>query len=287
MSAAVKKGLGRGLDALIEQQPGPIEKLPVGSLGPNPFQPRTEFDDSDLVELAASIRSQGLIQPIIVTASREPGRYWIVAGERRWRAAQRAGLTEVPVALRVVKDDQELLELALVENIQRSDLNPIEEAEAYRQLRDRFGLTQEAIAARVGKARTTVANCLRLLQLPDEVVDHLRAGRLTAGQARPLLAVEDRGRLLDLAREAVAKGLTARELERASAIASQSPRGAPKPAEPPEVHAAAAAEKLTLRYQTKVEIRRRGAGGTVLFHFHSEDELIRLYELLSQRGGAS
>ncbi len=286
MSAAVKRGLGRGLDALIEQQPGPVQKLPVGSLEPNPFQPRTDFDESDLVELAASIRSQGLIQPIVVTSAKQAGRWWIVAGERRWRAAQRAGLTEVPVAVREVKDDQELLELALVENIQRSDLNPIEEAEAYRQLRDRFGLTQEAISARVGKARTTVANALRLLQLPEEVIDHLRAGRLSAGQARPLLAVEDRGRLLDLAREAVAKGLTARELERAATAERKPGRGAESADERVEVHAAAAAEKLTQRYQTKVEIRRRGAGGSVLFHFHSEEELIRLYELLSQRGGA-
>lgn len=286
MSAAVKKGLGRGLDALIEQQPAAIERLPVDSLGPNPFQPRSEFDESDLAELTASIRSQGVIQPIVVTAAKESGRWWIVAGERRWRAAQRAGLTEVPVAVRVVKDDQDLLELALVENIQRADLNPIEEAEAYRQLRDRFGLTQEAIATRVGKARTTVANTIRLLQLPDEVVDHLRAGRLTAGQARPLLAVEDRDRLLDLARAAVAKGWTARDLERAASAERRPEPGATK-AEPTEVHAAAAAEKLTQRYQTKVEIRRRGAGGSVMFHFHSEDELIRLYELLTQRGGTT
>lgn len=286
MSATVKKGLGRGLDALIEQQPATIERLPVGSLGPNPFQPRSEFDESDLAELTASIRSQGVIQPIVVTAAKESGRWWIVAGERRWRAAQRAGLTEVPVAVREVKDDQDLLELALVENIQRADLNPIEEAEAYRQLRDRFGMTQEAIAARVGKARTTVANAIRLLQLPDEVVDHLRAGRLSAGQARPLLAVEDRGRLLDLARSAIAKGLTARDLERA-ASAEREPSPSPAKAEPTEVHAAAAAEKLTQRYQTKVEIRRRGTGGSVLFHFHSEDELIRLYELLTQRGGTT
>lgn len=286
MSAAVKKGLGRGLDALIEQQPAPLEKLPVGSLEPNPFQPRTEFAEADLAELADSIRAQGVIQPIVVSAAPETGRWWIVAGERRWRAAQRAGLTEVPVAVRTVKDDQELLELALVENVQRADLNPIEEAEAYRALRDRFGLTQESIANRVGKARTTVANALRLLQLPEEVVDYLRAGRLTAGQARPLLALEDRDRLLDLAREAVAKGLTARDLERAATAGKESRLGAAKTLEQVEVHAAAAAEKLTQRYQTKVEIRRRGAGGRVLFHFHSEEELIRLYELLSQRGGA-
>jgi ParB family transcriptional regulator, chromosome partitioning protein len=286
LSATVKKGLGRGLDALIEQQPATIERLPVGSLGPNPFQPRSEFDESELAELTASIRSQGVIQPIVVTAAKESGRWWIVAGERRWRAAQRAGLTEVPVAVREVKDDQDLLELALVENIQRADLNPIEEAEAYRQLRDRFGMTQEAIAARVGKARTTVANAIRLLQLPDEVVDHLRAGRLSAGQARPLLAVEDRDRLLDLSRSAIAKGLTARDLERA-ASAERVPVSSPAKAEPTEVHAAAAAEKLTQRYQTKVEIRRRGTGGAVLFHFHTEDELIRLYELLTQRGGTT
>jgi ParB family chromosome partitioning protein len=207
------------------------------------------------------------------------GSYTIVAGERRWRAAQRAGLTEVPVVLRELAGDRELLELALVENLQRADLNPVEEAEAYRTLQDTFGLGQEEIAARVGKARTTVANTLRLLKLPEEVRDLLRDGSLTAGQARPLLALEDEEELVALARRAVARGLTARDLERASRGGAEA-AGARR--EPParDVHTAAAEERLTRRLQTRVEIRRRRKGGTLSIHFHSEEELMRLFDLL-------
>lgn len=286
-----RRGLGRGLDALLggaaeaapaadgaesAERPSPTV-MPVAQLVPNRFQPRTDFDSNGLEQLAESIRSQGIVQPIVVT-ERPDGKFTIVAGERRWRASQLAGLTEVPVVARDVADDQQLLELALVENLQRADLNPVEEAEAYRTLSDQFGLSQEVVASKVGKGRTTVTNALRLLRLPAAVQDLLRSGQLTAGQARPLLALDPK-RQIEIAELAVEKGLTARDLE---ALAAQ-PRDPAKPTrKKPEldVHARAAQERLTKQLQTKVQIVRRRRGGVVQLHFHSEEELIRLYDRL-------
>ena len=286
MSASAGRGrrLGRGLDALIAPSEAPVAvtELPVDRLRPNRLQPRSAFDEAALEELAGSIRAQGVVQPLVVTPSPD-GTYTIVAGERRWRAARRAGLETVPVVVRQVAGERELLELALVENLQRSDLNPIEEAEAFRALQEQFGLSQEEIAARVAKSRPAVANALRLLKLPDEVQQMLRDGRLTAGQARPLLGLADRDRQLAMAERAVREGLSARELERLAGEAAGEGAAAPstrRAAPPPEANAAAAAEKLTRRLQTKVEIHRRGKGGTLRIHFHSEEELIRLYEAL-------
>jgi len=283
VSPAKKRGLGRGLDALLQDEPA--RTLPVDQLHPNKYQPRTAFDEEKLEELAQSIRSQGLMQPIVVTPDGR-GTYSIIAGERRWRASQRAGLTQVPVVVREVADDRELLELALVENLQRSDLNAVEEAEAYRTLALKFDLSQEEIAARVGKGRSTVANALRLLKLPEEIQDLIRSGQLTAGQARPLLAIEDASQQLALATEAVDGSLTARDLEQRAAGAKAPRAGArkkrPAAQEEPEVFAAAAQEKLTRKLQTKVEIQRRGGGGAIRIHFHSEDELIRLYDRLME-----
>ncbi len=282
-----KRGLGRGLDALIEkvEEKKPEEAartLPIDRLHPNRFQPRTYFDDAAITELAESIRAQGIIQPLVVAPE---GDGWaIIAGERRWRAARKAGLENVPVVIREVADDRELLELALVENLQRSDLNPIEEAEAYAALQEKFGLSQEEVAARVGKARTTVTNALRLLRLPDEVLDLLREGRLTAGQARPLLALGDHEAQINLADRAVREGLSARDLERLAAGPQDSPKAQRKPDRPTEVHTAAAEERLTRRLQTRVEIRRQGKGGHMRIHFHSEEELMRLYDVLVERG---
>lgn len=290
MSAAVRKrGLGRGLESLLADEP--VRALALDRLRPNRFQPRSEFDDEALEELARSIRTQGLVQPIVVTPG-DDGVYTIIAGERRWRAAQRAGLSEVPVAVREVSGDRELLELALVENLQRADLNPIEEAEAYRTLAVRFDLQQQEIAERVGKSRPAIANTLRLLKLPEEIQHDLRAGRITAGQARPLLALEDRAVQLALA-ERAKEGWTARQIERAVQDGEAGTPAAPRRARRPEgerreVFAAAAEEKLTKRLQTKVEIRRAGrqgrGGGQVRIHFHSEEELIRLYDRLMERG---
>jgi ParB family transcriptional regulator, chromosome partitioning protein len=281
-----KRGLGRGLDALIEKQPeapqAPARTLPLASLRPNRLQPRTSFNESAIEELAESIRAQGVVQPLIVTPDGE-GLYAIVAGERRFRAARRAGLEEVPVVIREVANDRELLELALVENLQRSDLNAIEEAEAYLALQEKFGLSQEEIAARVGKGRPTVANSLRLLKLPEEVLELLRGGQLTAGQARPLLSIETPEEQIELALRAVRQGLSSREMERLVAVPEKE-ASKKKPAKPIEVHAAAAQEKLTRRLQTKVEIRRKGKGGLLQIHFHSEEELMRLYDDLMERG---
>jgi len=271
-----KRGLGRGLDALIEKPlRESVRTLPVASLRPNRFQPRTRFDEEAIAELTESVRTQGIIQPLVVTPE---GEGWtIIAGERRWRAAQRAGLEEVPVVVREVADARELLELALVENLQRSDLNPLEEAEAYAALQEKFGLSQEEVAARVGKARTTVTNSLRLLRLPEEVRELLRDGKLTAGQARPLLALPGEEEQIRLAARAVREGLSARDLERLAAPREPKPK---KPDRPVEVHTAAAEEKLTRRLQTRVEIRRQGKGGHLRIFFHSEEELMRLYDVL-------
>lgn len=276
-----RKGLGRGLSALLAPQEE-VRALPVGQLQPSRFQPRSAFDDHGLDELAASIRSQGLIQPLIVSPTGK-GAYTIIAGERRWRAAQRAGLTVVPVVVRQVRDDRELLELALVENLQRADLNPIEEAEAYRTLQENFGLVQEEIATRVGKTRPAVTNTLRLLKLPPRVQDLLRSGRLTAGQARPLLALEDAGEIERLAERAADEGINARTLE-ALSTARTGGRRRSRSRRAAEPNAAAAAERLTQHLQTKVEIDRRRKGGVIRIHFHSEEELIRLFELIFQRG---
>jgi ParB family chromosome partitioning protein len=284
----MRKGLGRGLDAILPSpEPGlelgaegGVRSLPITSLVPNRLQPRANFEEEGLEELARSIRAQGVIQPLVV-APRGDGTFTIVAGERRWRAAQRCGLEELPVVVREVEDDRQLLELALVENLQRADLNAMEEAEAYRSLQDRFQLTQDEIADRVGRARTTITNSLRLLRLPAEVQDLLRSGALTPGQARPLLAVDSARRQIELALQAARDGMSARRMESLAAAPPPGTRGSgARDRARTDVHTAAAAEALTKALQTRVEIRRSGRGGTVRIHFHSEEELIRLHEIL-------
>lgn len=280
-----RRGLGRGLDALlVNEEPaaageGAIQEMPVEKLEPNRFQPRTDFDATGLDELADSIKTQGVVQPIVVTAGKGD-HYTIIAGERRWRASQRAGLKAVPVVIRQVDDDQQLLELALVENIQRADLNAIEEAEAYKTLSETFGLSQEDIARRVGKGRTTITNFLRLLRLPAAVQDLLRAGKLSAGQARPLLSLGSAEEQVEVALRAVEQGLTARDLE---ALVSAPKDDAEKKAtkkQDLDVHTRDAMDKLTHALRTRVEIQRKKKGGIVRIHFHSEEELIRLYDHL-------
>lgn len=287
--SAKKKGLGRGLDALLGSEPKKVDTtnpgvatVAVGLLEPNRYQPRSMFDESGLEDLAESIKSQGVVQPIVVTPKGK-GRYTIIAGERRWRASKRAGLENVPVVIREVDNDQQLLEMALVENIQRADLNAIEEAEAYRTLADSFDLSQEDIAGRVGKGRTTITNALRLLKLPNEIQDFIREGRLTAGQARPLLSIPDVSQQVKIAEQAITEGLTARDLE---ALAS-TPKGktsekAQKKDDELDVNTKAALDKLTRSLQTKVEIKRKKKGGMLSIHFHSEEELIRLYDILTE-----
>lgn len=276
---ARRRGLGRGLDALIKAPEPEPRQARLEEIEPNQNQPRSHFDDESIGELADSIRAQGLVQPIVVTP-RAGGGYTIVAGERRWRAARLAGLDEVPVVVRGVSDEQEMLELALVENLQRTDLDPIEEARAYEMLRERFGLSQDEIAHQVGKGRPTVANALRLLKLPESVQELMTAGRLSAGQARPLLRLRRAADQEQLARRSADDGLTAREVERLTK--APAPRAA-KPRARPEPHAAAAAEALTKGLQTKVEIVRKRRGGVITIHFHSEEELIRLFERLAPK----
>lgn len=270
-------GLGRGLDALLEPAEPGVLTVPLDQLTPNEYQPRTDFADDALNALAESIRQQGIVQPIVVT-EKGADRFSIVAGERRWRAARRAGLSQVPIVVREVKNDHQKLEMALVENLQRSDLNPVEEAEAYRSLQDGFGFSQEDIGHKVGKSRASVSHILRLLSLPPEILEMLRDRRLTAGQARPLLALEDPDQRLALAEKAIREGLSAREIE---AIVRGEKRArkksSPAKADPDTV---AAAERLTQRLQTRVEIKRRGKGGDIRIYFHGEEELMRLFDRL-------
>lgn len=268
-------GLGRGLDALLQPEVG-ISSLPLDQLVPNRHQPRSEFDPDALRELAESIRVQGVVQPIVVTPGAD-GKHTIIAGERRYRAAGIAGLQQVPVVVKEDVDEQGMLELALVENLQRSDLNPLEEAEAFRDLQQRFGMSQEQVAQRVGKSRPAVANALRLLKLSRGAQELLRTGRMTAGQARPLLALPE-DQQSAAAKRVVDRGLSARQVE---SLVKKGGRLTATPATV-DVHTAHAQEELTRALQTKVEIRRRGRGGIVQIHFYSEEELIRLFELLTR-----
>ena len=278
-----RPALGRGLSALIPDSPAPAapeRSLDVDAdlLRPNKFQPRTDMNDERIDELARSIKAQGIIQPIVVR--RVDSGYEIVAGERRWRAAQRAGLLKVPVVVREIPEDR-LLAVALIENIQRQDLNPIEEAHAYRRLADEFHLTQEQIAEAVGKDRSSIANMVRLLRLPQEVRANVASGALSMGHARALVGVADEQAVLTLAREVIARGLSVRETE-ALIRRRQEPEKKPEPA-PVDVHTRAAEEKLKLALGTRVRIARRGNGGRVEIEFTNEDELQRIYERLTER----
>jgi ParB family chromosome partitioning protein len=252
--------------------------MDIDLIVPNPRQPRTFIEEHRLEELAQSIRSHGVIQPILVR--QVDGRFEIVAGERRWRAAQRAGLMKVPVVVREVKD-QDLLQVALIENIQREDLNPIEEAQAYKRLTEDEGMSQEQIASAVGKDRATVSNYMRLLRLPVEVRNELASATLSMGHARALLALTDEAAQRRLAREIVAKGLSVRETEQLARREAAPVPDKPEPAAPRvDPNTRAAEEQLRIALGTRVTIVRKGAGGRLQIEFTSEDELQRLYEML-------
>ena len=278
-----RPALGRGLSALIPDAPAsPAQDrsldVDIDLLRPNKFQPRTQMDDGRIEELAQSIRSNGVIQPIVVRKS-ESG-YEIVAGERRWRASQRAGLLKVPVVVRDIPDER-LLAAALIENIQREDLNPIEEAHAYRRLSDEFGLTQEQIAESVGKDRSSVANYVRLLRLPPEVRDHVGGRALSMGHARALLSLPDAESQLRAGREIVQKGLSVRDTE---ALVKRAVNPAPeKPEAPKDVHTRAAEDRLRFALGTRVRIARKGKGGRIEIDFSDENELQRIYEQLTDK----
>jgi ParB family transcriptional regulator, chromosome partitioning protein len=282
-----RPALGKGLSALIPDVPdvrpgaGSAE-VDVDLISPNEHQPRHRFEDARLDELAQSIKANGVIQPIVVR--KVDGGYRIIAGERRWRAAQRAGLTRVPVVVKDVRagNDAQLLEMALIENIQREDLNPIDQAAAYEKLSSDFSMTQEEIAAAVGKDRSSVANHMRLLKLPQEVRSEVAGGRLSMGHARALLGIADEGGQRHVAREVIARNLSVRETE---AMVKRFERGAPPvrraAAAESDVHTRAAEEKLRMTLGTRVRISRKGKGGRIEIDFGSEDELQRLYEHLT------
>jgi len=278
-----RPALGRGLSALIPDTPAPAAppaadrslEVDTDLLRPNKFQPRTHVDDERIEELSRSIKSHGIIQPIVVRKV-EQG-YEIIAGERRWRAAQRAGLLKVPVVVRDIPEDR-LLAVALIENIQREDLNPIEEAIAYRRLSDEFRLTQEQIADAVGKDRSSIANYVRLLRLPQEVRANVASNTLSMGHARALLSLTDENAILRLARDVVTRSLSVRETEALVKKAGEPAEA--KTAKPVDVHTRAAEEKLKLALGTRARIVRKGKGGRIEIDFVNEDELQRLYEKL-------
>ncbi len=285
-----KKVLGRGLGALIPQRPAEapaptaapssgLMELAIDQIAPNPYQPRKTFNEASIEELARSVRQHGIVQPLVVTRSGD--RYKLIAGERRYRAAQKAGLTTVPVVVKEMMGEGDALQIALIENIQREDLNPIEEALAYHQLHEEFGLTQEEISKQVGKERSTVANFLRLLKLPDAVKKLLASGQLSMGHARALLAVESAKKQEQLADRVVKRNLNVRQTE---LLASESsPKTVEKKEKEKDVFTRDAEDKLQRTLRTKVEIDRKRRGGVIRIRFSSEDDLIRVVDDLMGR----
>ena len=278
-----KQALGRGLSALL---PGRDEvpretgtrEVEIGHLVPNRFQPRRDFSEAGLAELAASIREQGIVQPIVVTPRGE--KLEIIAGERRWRAAAIAGLTKVPVVLRERQSETDLLEVALVENLQREDLNPLDAAEAYARLKDEFRLSHDRIADRVGKDRTTISNALRLLKLPSSVRDRVRSGLLSGGHGRALAALTSADDQERLAEEIVRRGLSVRQTEKRVATFGGADKLRRERRRDPFTRDAE--EKLSRRLRARVRIVRRRRGGRIEIAFGSEEELMGLYERLAR-----
>jgi len=285
-----RPALGKGLSALIPDVAEPVRQgaieVDIDLIAPNEKQPRVQLDAAKLDELARSIKENGVIQPILV--QRIGDLYRIIAGERRWRAAQRAGLLKVPVIVRDLPIDAErqVLQLALIENIQREDLNPVDEAAAYQRLADEFSMTQDQIAAAVGKDRSSVANYVRLLKLADEVRADLASGALSMGHARALLGLADHASQRQASREVISRGLSVRETESlvkrlASAGGAAAQRARHAEAPPNDVHTRAAEDRLRFALGTKVRIVRRGQGGTIEISFGSEAELNRIYEQIA------
>ena len=280
-----RKVLGRGLDALISGEtaavateglppPAGTTELSIDAISPNPFQPRKRFDDTTLRELADSIKASGVLQPLLVRRV-APGDYQLVAGERRLRAAQLVGLKRIPVVVKDV-DDRAMMELALVENIQREALDPIEEARAYQTLIEKVGLTHEKLSERVGKQRVTITNSLRLLSLPSEVMDMVSRGTLSAGHARALLALENRGDLLAAARYVATKGFSVRRTESFVRRKQRTAHARPRAARLGGLQEWET--KLQQRFSTQVAIHAGRKGGKVEFEFYSQSDLERLLE---------
>lgn len=271
-----------------EEEPSapPDRLVPIDRLRPNPYQPRSSFDQARINELAQSIREYGLLQPLLVRP--QGNEYQIISGERRWRAAQEAGLTEVPVILRECSD-QEMLEMALVENLQREDINPIEAARAYQRLIEEFHLTQEQIALRVGKSRPAVANCLRLLHLPEPIQKSLAEGKITEGHARALLSINDPELQMQVWRKILEQGASVREVEAQARFIRESSETTQKtsplrrsPQNPPvkDPHLSALEARLRHHFGTRVEILKSRNKGSILIEFYSEEDLERILEMI-------
>ena len=278
-----RPALGRGLTSLMSQmapEDAVQRELPVGNLMPNRQQPRTHFDEESLEELASSLKIHGMVQPIVVR--RVGDKHEIIAGERRWRAARKAGLAMVPVIVKEVPDDR-LLEIALIENIQRQELNPIEEARAYWQLGEHLRLTQEQVADRVSKSRPQVANTLRLLRLPSHLQEHVARGRVSTGHAKVLLGVDDSRAQEQLTEEILKHQISVRTLEAKVAQLAKAGKPRTKRKHPHHLFIKAAAEELTQAWSTRIEIKPKGKGGLLMFHYGGESELDRLFEAL--KGG--
>jgi ParB family chromosome partitioning protein len=283
MPSNAKRGLGRGLDALIPAgselaAASGVAMLAVSAIGRNPRQPRARLDPTELDELATSIREHGVIQPLIVAQTSFPGQYTLIAGERRLEAAKLAGLAAVPAIVREASE-QQLLEVALVENIQRADLGPLETAQAYRHLADDFGLSHEAIAAKVGKKRVTVTNTLRLLKLPQRILEALAAGEITEGHARALLTLPTAPGQLAAFATIVRNGLNVRQTEELiRRLQGQPGERAPRTPRQPELDDLTT--RLRERLGTKVSLRRGRRGGTITLHFYSDEELNAITEAI-------
>lgn len=285
MTTRRRAGLGRGLEALIptdqvEGDPTRYLEIPVDDIRPNPDQPRSRFDDESLQELADSITEVGVLQPVVVTREQD-GSHHLIAGERRWRAARRAGLTTIPAVVRGTSGANTLVE-ALIENLQREDLTPLEEAHAYRQLLEDTGINQDELAKRVGKSRPAVSNTLRLLQLPGQVQALIDSGRLSAGHARPLIGLEDEKYAVHLAEKAVAEGWSVRQVEEAARARKEmeTPERAKitymRPVEIIELE-----KRLSDRLGSRVKISYRNQKGKVEIRFASLEDLERIYRTLS------
>ena len=276
-----KSGLGRGLDALISETdrptPGVINQIPVGRILPNPRQPRSNMDREALVELSGSIKTHGILQPLIVTYDDQKDRYTLVAGGRRLLAAELAGLETVPAIVREASEQQRL-ELALIENIQRTDLNPLEAAEAYRRLVDEFGLSHEDVAGQVGKNRATITNTMRLLKLPDPVKTALTEDRISEGHARALLALSTSQAQVAALNTIITRDLNVRQTEElVQRLIGKLPRNVAKK-ENPDPETNDLEERLRSRLGTKVRLTRRIKGGTLLIYFYSDEEFNALIE---------
>ena len=277
MEVPKRRGLGRGFGALIPQAPPPRaseRSVPIDQIAPNPWQPRIHFDEAKLREMAESIREHGIVEPLVVRP-REGG-FELIAGERRLRAARLAGLETVPAVVREM-DDREALEITLIENLQREDLSALEEAAAYVRLVEEFGATQEEVARRVGRSRPAVANTIRLLQLPEAVREEMRSGRLSAGHARALLALDSPVEQTAMASDAIRLGLSVRQLE--ARIRSRMQPSARKRVSR-DLHVADVEKQLMRTLGTRVRLHTRGQKGRIVIEFYSPGELERLLERL-------